>query len=89
MLTDPYMGRDVHIGGIVLRGRAPYNEAWNFFIMPGSAFLFDSNPEACNVSPMDLEDRIDELGPMLAWCPWTSRLVREVRVDGQRTGLAR
>lgn len=71
------------MGKIVL-GRAEYNEAWPFHLDPDSISLFGWSTEVCDAAPMEIEDNLSLVGgdflPNNEWCPWSSRLVREVKM---------
>lgn len=75
--------RDQRVRGKVVLGRAEYNEAWPFHLDPGSIELFGSSTEGCDATPMEIEEHLTEVGgaflPGNEWCPWSSRLVREVK----------
>ncbi|MDX2034783.1 MAG: hypothetical protein SF339_29180 [Blastocatellia bacterium] len=73
-------GRQV-IGRIV-KQPVEYNRPWSFHLDPESINFFDSAVEVCDASVAYVESHLDEAGgaflPGNTWCPWASRLVREI-----------
>ncbi|WP_225097815.1 calmodulin-binding protein [Streptomyces sp. CoH27] len=71
-----------HVLGRIVKRPAPYNPPWSYHLNPDTIRFFDVAIEVCDASPQYVEDHLDEAGgaflPGLVWCPWTSRLVREV-----------
>ncbi|CAM3160757.1 Calmodulin-binding protein [Stackebrandtia soli] len=71
-----------HIMGRIVKRPAPYNPQWSFHIQPDSVQFFNVAIEVCDSSISYTEDHLDEAGgpflPGLYWCPWNSRLVREL-----------
>jgi hypothetical protein len=71
-----------HLVGRIVKSPASYNPGWSFHYNPGTVRFFDVAIEVCDASLTYVEDHLDEAGgaflPGLVWCPWTSRLVREV-----------
>lgn len=79
-------GDPVHILGSVVRGRVPYNEEYPFHLDPGSIQLFFQATEQCDATAFEVEEHIELVGVPNSgflqngiWCPWESRLVREIR----------
>ncbi len=76
-VTSPYQ-----VQGRIIKQPASYNAPWGFHIDPQSIDFFDSAIEVCDGSIAYVETHLDEAGgdflPGLAWCPWASRLVREI-----------
>ncbi|BDU20293.1 hypothetical protein [Dyella sp. GSA-30] len=72
------------VKGRIVRGRAAYNEAWPFHLDPDSIELFGYSTELCDAVPMEIEEHLSEVGgsylPGNEWCPWSMRLVREVKI---------
>ena len=72
------------VTGKVVVGRAEYNEAWPFHLDPDSISLVGWSIEVCDATPMEIEDHLSQVGgdflPNNEWCPWSSRLVREVKM---------
>ncbi|MFJ2031171.1 calmodulin-binding protein [Streptosporangium sp. NPDC087985] len=93
-LTDPVMIRNardilsgketnaVHVMGRIVKRPAPYNPGWSFSYDPATISFFAFAIEVCDASTMYVEDHLDEAGgaflPGNFWCPWSSRLTREI-----------
>jgi hypothetical protein len=93
-LTDPdkiQQARDIlsgkqqdrtHVMGKIIKSKAPYNSNWDFQLDPSSIQFFAFAIEVCDASTRYVEDHLDEAGgaflPGGFWCPWNSRLVKEV-----------
>lgn len=89
-LTDPALiqearrilnqEEDRSLLGKVIAGRALYNADWNFHVETIEFFEFAI--EVCDAAPTYVEDHLDEVGgaflPNRIWCPWSSRLSREL-----------
>ncbi|MGW2157575.1 BP74-related protein [Nonomuraea sp. NPDC001699] len=73
-----------HVIGRILKRQALYNPRWSYHYNPETVDFFDQAFEVCDATIPYVEDNLDEAGaaflPGLVWCPWTSRLVREVPV---------
>ncbi|MDT0459339.1 calmodulin-binding protein [Streptomyces sp. DSM 41527] len=71
-----------HVIGRIEKRPAPYNWRWSFHLRPETIDFFDFAIEVCDATTPYVEEHLDEAGgpflPGLVWCPWTSRLVREV-----------
>lgn len=116
-LTDPVKiqkardilsGKDLstpHVAGTIVKQSACYNPPWSFHFDPNSIEFFASAIEVCDASIAYTESFLDEAGghflPGNYWCPWGSRLVKEIpkpvcgnsvtsvsAADYQRVGLA-
>ena len=72
-----------HVQGTVVKAAAPYNPGWSSHLDPGSIDFFEVAIEVCDASMRYVEAHLDEVGgstmPGSHWCPWSSRLVDEVR----------
>lgn len=86
ILIDNYVGRSVHVMGQIERGRKDYNQEWPYHLVPESIELFSNTTEVCDATSFQVEDHLDLVDtpdsgflPGGIWCPWTSRLVREVK----------
>ncbi|GAA2847666.1 hypothetical protein GCM10010517_04770 [Streptosporangium fragile] len=93
-LTDPARiqeARDIlsgtqadrtHVLGRIVKRPVPYNPGWDFHLDPASISFFQVAIEVCDARPQYVEDHLDEVGgaflPGAIWCPWGSRLLREV-----------
>lgn len=94
MLTDPteiQHARDLikgkatdrpHVAGKIIKRSAPYNPRWSYHLNPDTIEFFRSAIEVCDATISYVEDHLDEAGgaflPGLVWCPWSSRLVKEI-----------
>ncbi|MEV5499762.1 calmodulin-binding protein [Nonomuraea fuscirosea] len=71
-----------HVYGRILKRTAPYNPRWSYNLNLDTVDFFDVAIEVCDATIPYVEDHLDEAGgaflPGLVWCPWTSRLVREL-----------
>lgn len=71
-----------HVVGRILKRQAPYNPRWSYHYNPDTVDFFDVAIEVCDATIPYVEDHLDEAGgaflPGLVWCPWTSRLIREI-----------
>lgn len=93
-LTDPakiqkardlVSGRDqsaTQVTGIIVKQPACYNPPWSFHFQPDSISFFDSAIEVCDASIAYTESFLSDAGgaflPDNRWCPWGSRLLREI-----------
>jgi hypothetical protein len=72
----------VHVSGIIVKSPAQYNGAWNFHLSPESITFFEFALEVCDASISYVAEHLDEVGaaflPASRWCPWRSRLLREL-----------
>jgi hypothetical protein len=72
----------VHVMGKVRRRAAPWNTPWHYVLAPRTVEFFEVAIEVCDASIGYVEDHLDEVGgaflPGRVWCPWGSRLLREV-----------
>ena len=116
-LTDPVKiqkARDIisgkdqsmpHVAGKIIKEAACYNPPWSYHLDPQSIDFFASAIEVCDASIAYTESFLDEAGghflPGNHWCPWGSRLIKEVpspvcgnsvtsvsAADYERVGLA-
>ncbi|GHF69020.1 BP74-related protein [Streptomyces thermodiastaticus] len=71
-----------HLFGRIVKRPAVDNPRWSFHYDPDTVHFFDVAVEVCDATIPYVEDHLDEAGgsflPGLFWCPWTSRLTREV-----------
>ncbi|RDS84901.1 hypothetical protein DWU98_02800 [Dyella monticola] len=84
ILDGSYIGRAVHIKGRVVKDRADYNKNWSYHLDPASITLFDSEAEECDATASMVELNLDQVGgsflPAGVWCPWSSKLMRELPI---------
>ncbi|MGH8000457.1 MAG: hypothetical protein ACREPR_13755 [Brasilonema sp.] len=71
-----------HVFGRIKKSTAPYNPKWSYQLDPATISFFSYAIEVCDASIGYTEDHLDEAGgaflPGAMWCPWGSRLVKEV-----------
>lgn len=71
-----------HFLGRIGKAPAAYNPRWSFHVKSYSVHFFDQAIEVCDATTPYVEEHLDEAGgaflPGLVWCPWSSRLIREV-----------
>jgi uncharacterized protein (TIGR03437 family) len=81
-LLSGAIGSPYQVQGKIIKQPASYNAPWGFHFDPQTIDFFDSAIEVCDGSIAYVETHLDEAGdaflPGLAWCPWASRLVREI-----------
>jgi len=74
---------EVHVHGRIIKREQPYNPNWSFHLDPDSINFFDVAIEVCDAGTQYVEDHLDEACgaflPGCHWCPWTSKLTREVK----------
>ncbi|HEY0095413.1 MAG TPA: calmodulin [Archangium sp.] len=74
----------VHVMGKIVRSRKPYNPNFNYHLDPASISFFAMAIEVCDANMAYVEAHLDEAGgaflPGFFWCPWDSKLKREVPV---------
>lgn len=72
-----------HVLGQIRKTPAPYNSKWSYHLDPASISFFSMAIEVCDANMGYVEDHLDEAGgaflPGFYWCPWTSRLVKEIQ----------
>ena len=71
-----------HVHGRILKTQADYNPGWNYHLDPQTIDFFYQAIEVCDASIQYVEDHLDEACgaflPGCHFCPWTSKLTREV-----------
>lgn len=74
--------KEVHVQGRIVKRPAPYNPNWSYHLDPRTIDFFELAIEVCDARMQCVEDHLDEAcGPFLPgchWCPWDSKLTREV-----------
>ncbi|MEG4964446.1 MULTISPECIES: BP74-related protein [unclassified Microcoleus] len=72
-----------HVMGRIIKRPAPYNSKWSYQLDPATIGFFNMAIEVCDSTTTYLEDHLDEAGgaflPGAFWCPWSSRLVKEIQ----------
>ena len=78
-LAKPVDQRTLHIHGALVRGSGGLNEPWGWHFSPDDWLMAEMSMELCDSWPSYIEENldawIDEVG---SFCPWASRIVREV-----------
>ncbi|MGY2060984.1 BP74-related protein [Nocardia gipuzkoensis] len=73
----------VHVMGRIRKQTADYNPGWGFHLDPDTVTFFTMAIEVCDASITYVDDHLDEACgaflPGCFWCPWSSRLTREVK----------
>jgi uncharacterized protein (TIGR03437 family) len=71
-----------HVIGTIVKAAAPYNRPWSYHFNPATISFFDFAIEVCDGSIQYIEDHLEEVDtdflPGSRWCPWGSRLIKEV-----------
>jgi hypothetical protein len=72
----------VHVQGTVISEKAAYNPAWDYHLKPESIEFFAWAIEVCDSTMRYVEEHLKDVGgaflPKAHWCPWHSRLTREI-----------
>lgn len=72
----------VHVHGTIIKHQATYNPQWSFHLAPQTVGFFEFQIEVCDANVTYVQEHLDEVGgsflPRSFWCPWSSRLVREL-----------
>jgi hypothetical protein len=72
----------VHVMGRIRKTGVPYNPQWDFHLDPDNIQFFKVAIEVCDANMEYVNEHLDEACgaflPGCDWCPWDSRLVREV-----------
>ncbi|AUX42418.1 calmodulin [Sorangium cellulosum] len=73
---------EVHVMGRIVKRPVSYNPGWSFHLDPATISFFAVAIEVCDASVSYVEDHLDEACgaflPGCHWCPWSSKLTREV-----------
>ncbi|NNH74038.1 calmodulin [Nocardia uniformis] len=74
-----------HVMGKIRKRPEPYNPGWSFALDPETITFFTMAIEVCDSSIQYAEDYLDEACgaflPGCFWCPWSSRLTRELQAS--------
>ena len=77
----------IHVSGLVVKRPVSYNHPWKFYLNPQSISFFQVSTEVCDASIKFVEEHLSEVGgsflPGNRWCPWGSRLLKEVSPTGR------
>lgn len=72
----------IHVMGRIRKQTAEYNPGWSFYLDPDTITFFTMAIEVCDASITYVDDHLDEACgaflPGCFWCPWSSRLTREI-----------
>lgn len=88
-LTDPAViqqarslvgqGQEKIITGALARGNGGFNSNWSWHLVPGTISFADVTTEVCDGCPQMVEDDVDYwVDTVGQFCPWTTRVVREL-----------
>ncbi|WP_437947411.1 hypothetical protein WME98_42625 [Sorangium sp. So ce296] len=73
----------VHVMGRIVKAPKDYNPNWSFHLDPTTITFFAIAIEVCDADTQYVEDHLDEACgaflPGCHWCPWASKLTREVK----------
>ncbi|CAM4510829.1 MULTISPECIES: BP74-related protein [Myxococcus] len=73
---------EVHVHGRIIKRAAAYNPRFSFHLDPNTIRFFAMAIEVCDANMTYVEDHLDEAGgaflPGGHWCPWDSKLTREI-----------
>ncbi len=69
--------------GEIIASPDAYNPYWSFYLKPDSINFLEMQIEVGDANVMYVEEYLEEVGgkstlPNNFWCPWSSRLVREM-----------
>lgn len=71
-----------HVSGVIIKEAACYNPPWSFHLDPQTIEFFASAIEVCDGSIAYTESFLNDAGgaflPGNQWCPWGSRLLKEI-----------
>jgi hypothetical protein len=72
-----------HVTGLVVSEAVPYNAPWSFHLDPASISFAEMSIEVCDAATSYVEEHLAEVGgaflPGRRWCPWSSRVIGEVK----------
>ncbi|EFA84359.1 hypothetical protein PPL_03437 [Heterostelium album PN500] len=72
-----------HFMGRIKKTTTDYNPRYSFHLDSDTISFFDLAIEVCDAHTSYVEDHLDEACgaflPGCFWCPWTSKLVREIK----------
>ncbi|EAL71908.1 hypothetical protein DDB_G0269116 [Dictyostelium discoideum AX4] len=87
MARDILSGKEsneVHVMGRIKKRPESYNPKFSFILDPDTITFFAMAIEVCDASTIYVEDHLDEACgaflPGCFWCPWSSKLTREIKV---------
>ncbi|ADO74874.1 hypothetical protein [Stigmatella aurantiaca] len=72
----------IHVMGRIKKRQASYNPKWSYHLDPDTISFFAMAIEVCDANMDYVEDHLDEACgaflPGCFWCPWSSKVTREV-----------
>ncbi|HEX8048630.1 calmodulin [Rhizobium sp.] len=72
----------IHVHGRIVKRTAPYNPRFNFYMDPSTIDFFEVAIEVCDATMNYVEEHLDEACgaflPGCHWCPWDSKVTREI-----------
>ncbi|EFA83706.1 hypothetical protein PPL_02773 [Heterostelium album PN500] len=72
-----------HFLGRIKKTRADYNPRYNFHLDSETISFFEMAIEVCDATTIYVEEHLDEACgaflPGCMWCPWSGRLVKEIK----------
>jgi len=72
----------IHVAGTIISKRVPYNTSWSYHLQSESIQFFEVAIEVCDADMRYIEEHLNQIGgsflPKAHWCPWNSKLTREV-----------
>ncbi|EAL72887.1 hypothetical protein DDB_G0271074 [Dictyostelium discoideum AX4] len=75
---------EVHVMGRIRKSNKDYNPKYSFHIDPDTVTFFSMAIEVCDATASYVEDYLDEACgaflPGCFWCPWASKLTKEIKV---------
>lgn len=82
-VLDGWDSHNVRITGVIVKGSTDYNESWPFHLDPKSIQFGANAVEACDATAQYVSEHLHLVGtgilPRNEWCPWSTRLTREVK----------
>ncbi|KAN0040825.1 hypothetical protein ACTFIV_003361 [Dictyostelium citrinum] len=73
----------VHVMGRIKKSRQDYNPSYSYHLDPETVTFFSMAIEVCDASLEYVEDHLDEACgaflPGCFYCPWASKLTREIK----------
>jgi len=78
-LKKPLSQRTLHIHGLIARDANGVNDPWHWHYVNGNWGLTEMSMELCDGWPSYVETHLDDwLKKVGSFCPWDSRVVREL-----------
>jgi hypothetical protein len=78
------------ISGIIEKTPVDWNPGWSYHLIPNTVFFGDVFTEVCDANAVYVEENLEAAGgsflPRLQWCPWNTRVLKELPApDGPTT----